>query len=243
MPPSTIRGLVPRRPCCQASRNSIPFTPNILPAPACHSPTTTQVRHATYIPRPRRPYQFTQLIQLSDGSTFTVRTTSPAPVYRSVRDTRNHILWQPSEKALQNVEHDEAGKLAAFRERFGRGFDLQKTPAEIEAQAERRRMLALADKVRKDQQRLVAEWDAGDGRVVDDQQQQQMAATETVMEEEFEEELEEEDDMGDMLSDLISGYAEMVEQPQKKKKAVAAPVNAEEEEEPKATKKGNGKNK
>ncbi len=34
-------------------------------------------------------------------------------------------MWQPSEKALKNVEVDEAGKLAAFRERFGRAFDAQ----------------------------------------------------------------------------------------------------------------------
>jgi hypothetical protein len=63
-------------------------------------------------------------VQLSDGSTFTVRTTSPQPVYKSARDTRNHVLWQPSDKSLRNVELDEAGKLAAFRERYGRGFDL-----------------------------------------------------------------------------------------------------------------------
>ena len=36
----------------------------------------------------------------------------------------NNLLWQPSNKALQSVELDEAGKLAAFRERFGRGWDI-----------------------------------------------------------------------------------------------------------------------
>ncbi|KFA76689.1 hypothetical protein S40288_04409 [Stachybotrys chartarum IBT 40288] len=96
----------------------------------CHTATTgtrtrlaAQVRHATFIPRPRRPYTFTQLVQLSDGSTYTARTTSPAPLYRPTKDTRNTLLWQPSEKSLRNVELDEAGKLAAFRERFGRAFD------------------------------------------------------------------------------------------------------------------------
>ncbi|KAK2039403.1 hypothetical protein LZ31DRAFT_558813 [Colletotrichum somersetense] len=84
----------------------------------------TQTRAATFVPRPRRPYTFTQLIQLSDGSAFTVRSTSPTTLVRSAKDSRNHPLWQPSEKSLQNVELDEAGKLAAFRERFGRGFDL-----------------------------------------------------------------------------------------------------------------------
>ncbi|KAG5951806.1 hypothetical protein E4U53_002245 [Claviceps sorghi] len=82
-----------------------------------------QVRHATFIPRPRRPYTFTQLVTLSDGSTYTMRTTSPASLYRASKDTRNTLLWQPSEKSLRNVELDEAGKLAAFRERFGRAFD------------------------------------------------------------------------------------------------------------------------
>ncbi|KAK2022308.1 hypothetical protein LX32DRAFT_645623 [Colletotrichum zoysiae] len=93
----------------------------------------TQTRAATFVPRPRRPYTFTQLIQLSDGSAFTVRSTSPTTLVRSAKDSRNHPLWQPSEKSLQNVELDEAGKLAAFRERFGRGFDLAAAkPAEGE---------------------------------------------------------------------------------------------------------------
>lgn len=52
-----------------------------------------------------------------------MRTTSPYALYKSTKDTRNHLLWNPSEKALKNVEVDEAGKLAAFRERFGRTWD------------------------------------------------------------------------------------------------------------------------
>ncbi|KAH9909938.1 hypothetical protein F4778DRAFT_713455 [Xylariomycetidae sp. FL2044] len=86
----------------------------------------TARRAADMIRRPKRPYTFTQLVQLSDGSTYTMRTTSPVALYRSQKDTRNHILWQPSEKSLQNVEVDEAGKLAAFRERFGRDWDAEK---------------------------------------------------------------------------------------------------------------------
>ncbi len=79
--------------------------------------------HARLIQRPQRPYQFTQLVQLSDGSTFTMRTTNPHPLHRCTRDSRNHVMWQPSEKSLRNVEVDEAGRLAAFRNRFGRGWD------------------------------------------------------------------------------------------------------------------------
>lgn len=87
--------------------------------------STTPALSARLIRRPRRPYTFTQLIQLSDGSTYTCRTTSPHPMYRSTKDTRNHVLWQPSDRSLQNVELDEAGRLAAFRGRYGRGFDIQ----------------------------------------------------------------------------------------------------------------------
>ena len=48
----------------------------------------------------------------------------PTALYKSSKDSRNHILWQPSDKSLKNLESDEAGKLAAFRERFGRGWDV-----------------------------------------------------------------------------------------------------------------------
>ncbi|OPB44981.1 hypothetical protein A0O28_0091190 [Trichoderma guizhouense] len=109
--PSTLLSSSPLRPSTTSSSLSI------------HNLSLTQTRNATFIPRPRRPYTFTQLIQLSDGSTYTARTTSPLPLYRAQKDTRNTLLWQPSEKSLRNVELDEAGKLAAFRERFGRGYD------------------------------------------------------------------------------------------------------------------------
>lgn len=92
------------------------------------SPSTTtyicnQCRHATLLRRPKRPYTFTQLITLSDGSTYLHRTTSPIPVYRSTRDTRNSLLWNPTSQKLVNLEEDEAGRLAAFRSRFGRAYD------------------------------------------------------------------------------------------------------------------------
>ncbi|CAI6338466.1 unnamed protein product [Periconia digitata] len=82
-----------------------------------------QIRHATLLKRPKRPYTFTQLITLSDGSTFLHRTTSPVPTYKSTKDIRNTPLWNPSSHKLLNVEEDEAGKLAAFRTKFGRGWD------------------------------------------------------------------------------------------------------------------------
>jgi hypothetical protein len=55
-----------------------------------------------------------------------MRTTSPIPVYRSTRDTRNSALWNPTSKELLSVEDDESGRLASFRARFGTTFDSQK---------------------------------------------------------------------------------------------------------------------
>ncbi|KAF2155171.1 hypothetical protein K461DRAFT_292054 [Myriangium duriaei CBS 260.36] len=99
-----------------------PHTPLIL-----RSPLQCQVRHATLIRRPKRPYTFGQMVTLSDGSTFMQRTTSPAPIYRTSKDPRNSALWNPSSQKLANIEEDEAGRLARFRARFGRGWDAENT--------------------------------------------------------------------------------------------------------------------
>ncbi|CAD0106530.1 unnamed protein product [Aureobasidium uvarum] len=89
------------------------------------SSSTQQVRHASLMRRPKRPYTFTQLVTLSDGSSFVQRTTSPQPVYRSTKDVRNNPLWNPSSQKLLNIEEDEAGRLKRFRGRFGRGWDAE----------------------------------------------------------------------------------------------------------------------
>lgn len=34
-------------------------------------------------------------------------------------------MWQPSLDSLRNVEQDEAGRLKAFRNKFGRGWDAE----------------------------------------------------------------------------------------------------------------------
>ena len=103
------------------SPNMLSTTPKRTLCPRCS--LHQQIRHASLIRRPKRPYTFTQLITLSDGGTFTHRTTSPQPIYRSTKDTKNTILWNPSSQKLLNVEEDEAGRLRRFRARFGRGFD------------------------------------------------------------------------------------------------------------------------
>ncbi|CAN8095772.1 unnamed protein product [Discula destructiva] len=113
----------------------------------------SQVRHATAVARPKRPFTWTQIVQLSDGSTYTTRTTSPQSVYRSTKDTRNHLTWQPSDPSLQNVEVDEAGKMAGFRQRFGTAFDMAPGAAlaaqEMKEDAERNAAHLLQKKGRK----------------------------------------------------------------------------------------------
>jgi len=39
-------------------------------------------------------------------------------------------MWQPSMSSLRNVEEDEAGRLRAFRVKFGRGWDADTTGSE-----------------------------------------------------------------------------------------------------------------
>lgn len=41
-------------------------------------------------------------------------------------------MWNPSSQKLANVEEDEAGRLRAFRKRFGRGWDAEVTSTEGE---------------------------------------------------------------------------------------------------------------
>ncbi|KAH8163095.1 hypothetical protein CIB48_g5161 [Xylaria polymorpha] len=116
---------LPRRPTTALPLGPLTHTTTTVYQAPSHTPLShTPSRAATLIRRPRRPYTFTQLVQLSDGSTYTMRTSSPFGMYKSTKDTRNHALWNPNEKSLQNVEVDEAGKLAAFRDRFGHSWDM-----------------------------------------------------------------------------------------------------------------------
>lgn len=102
-----------------------PFPPPLKPSSSSLL-SHTLTRSASLLRRPKRPYTFTQLVQLSDGSTYTQRTTSPQAVYRSNKDTRNTPLWNPTSAKLLNLEADEAGRLRAFREKFGRGWDVER---------------------------------------------------------------------------------------------------------------------
>ncbi|RKU44901.1 hypothetical protein DL546_001717 [Coniochaeta pulveracea] len=98
--------MAPKLPTTSLLTSIRPTTSSSSSSPS--SLRTHQIRHATFVPRSRRPYTFTQLIQLSDGSTYTTRTTSPLAIFKSTKDTRNHALWQPSDSSLRNVEVDEA---------------------------------------------------------------------------------------------------------------------------------------
>ncbi|PKY07484.1 hypothetical protein P168DRAFT_287963 [Aspergillus campestris IBT 28561] len=119
-------------------RSAASATSRLPTTPSSTTFICTQCRHATLLRRPKRPYTFTQLITLSDGSAYMQRTTSPAPVYRSTRDTRNTLLWNPSSSKLMSVEDDEAGRLAAFRAKYGRIWDANTPPAAAEEGADKK---------------------------------------------------------------------------------------------------------
>lgn len=71
---------------------------------------------------PALPELFSQTIVLSNGATYTVRTTSPRSQIRLTKDTRNHPLWNPS-KLRANLK-DESEQLVKFNKRFSNLEDL-----------------------------------------------------------------------------------------------------------------------
>lgn len=147
---SRLPTALPRRPTTSTLSTFNTLAPQTTSSSIIPTLQQTQTRNATLIKRPKRPYAFTQVIQLSDGSTFTMRTCSPHSLYKSTKDTRNHVMWNPSEKSLKNVEVDEAGKLAAFRGRYGRGWDAESVEPEGGAEAEAAKKGAKAGDAKKD---------------------------------------------------------------------------------------------
>ncbi|KAI8069943.1 hypothetical protein BC940DRAFT_296541 [Gongronella butleri] len=64
------------------------------------------------------PEKFLQTIVLSNGATFTVRTTSPVrSQVRLTKDTRNHPLWNPA--MLKEGVTGESEQMSKFQKRFG----------------------------------------------------------------------------------------------------------------------------
>ncbi|KAI8968019.1 hypothetical protein BDF20DRAFT_898410 [Mycotypha africana] len=65
-----------------------------------------------------KPEKFLQTVVLSNGATFTLRTTSPVRhQLRLTKDTRNHPLWNPT--LLKEGLTDESEQLNKFQKRFG----------------------------------------------------------------------------------------------------------------------------
>jgi ribosomal protein L31 len=62
-----------------------------------------------------RPHLFYQTIVQSDGSTLTIKTSSPRPILTMTKDTRNHPLWNPKNRAII----DESAEITRFNQRYG----------------------------------------------------------------------------------------------------------------------------
>ncbi|KAI9305335.1 hypothetical protein BJ944DRAFT_265388 [Cunninghamella echinulata] len=70
-----------------------------------------------------KPERFLQTVVLSNGATYTLRTTSPVrSQIRLTKDTRNHPLWNPA--MLKEGVTDESEQLTKFQKRFGDIADL-----------------------------------------------------------------------------------------------------------------------
>ncbi|EGF83009.1 hypothetical protein BATDEDRAFT_21307 [Batrachochytrium dendrobatidis JAM81] len=74
------------------------------------------------------PPLFHQKVVHSDGSTFTIRSSSPRSILVLTRDTCNHQLWNPTSQAVD----DRGGELRKFSERFAGIGDLGQLESEIE---------------------------------------------------------------------------------------------------------------
>ncbi|KAI9316673.1 hypothetical protein BX666DRAFT_1945665 [Dichotomocladium elegans] len=90
---------------------------------AAHLASKSLVRNASSTAASTtKPEQFIQTVVLSNGATFTVRTTSPKAQIILSKDTRNHPLWNPA--MLKEGLRDESEQLSKFQKRFGAESDL-----------------------------------------------------------------------------------------------------------------------
>ncbi|KAG8685041.1 hypothetical protein FRC11_011210 [Ceratobasidium sp. 423] len=69
------------------------------------------------LPNPVVP-TYPQTVFLSDGSSFTHRTTAPRSVVRLTRDITNNPVWQPGMEARAGEEEDLSGRLGRYKRRF-----------------------------------------------------------------------------------------------------------------------------
>ncbi|KAI9326989.1 hypothetical protein BDR26DRAFT_876204, partial [Obelidium mucronatum] len=67
------------------------------------------------VPKAANPHFFIQKVIHSDGSSFSMRVTTPKALLKLTKDTRNHILWNPSSNTIDEKSVD----LAKFASRFG----------------------------------------------------------------------------------------------------------------------------
>jgi len=89
------------------SRPSIPL---LLPQ-LCLYQQSRSYKNQVY----RKPQVFEQTIVLTDGSTFTLTSTTPRKIYRLTRDKFNHPLWN----GRRHGDEEDANKqLAKFRRSF-----------------------------------------------------------------------------------------------------------------------------
>ncbi|KAJ1910950.1 hypothetical protein IWQ60_005713 [Tieghemiomyces parasiticus] len=81
--------------------------------------TYASVTKKRYTGPTTHPQVFNQRVTLTDGSTITLRTTSPRPQIKLTKDTRNHPLWNPE---FASAATDDTTHIEKFSDKFG-SFD------------------------------------------------------------------------------------------------------------------------
>lgn len=86
--------------------------------------------------------KFSQAIQLSDGSSFFVKSTSPRWLVALTKDTRNMVMWNPR---LRNLRRD-SGPVLDFKTKFGDldSFGLEEFSPELKAAEQVKRVKTVA---------------------------------------------------------------------------------------------------
>ncbi|KAJ3127611.1 hypothetical protein HK098_006050 [Nowakowskiella sp. JEL0407] len=91
---------------------------NVLRKRLLHSSSVSLARAVQTEPTVDKKYvpTFRQTVVHSDGSTFSIRTTSPRPLLRMTKDVRNSPVWNPLLKFNTSGELD--GEVARFAKKF-----------------------------------------------------------------------------------------------------------------------------
>ncbi|RKP35968.1 hypothetical protein BJ085DRAFT_23850 [Dimargaris cristalligena] len=96
------------------------------------------------------PEIFSQRVVLTDGSTITLRTTSPKSQLKLTKDTRNHPLWNPTLGNLMSDDVDHLQRFSKFSDL--EGIETLSDSVSADAEADLQELKRYADEILKKNQ-------------------------------------------------------------------------------------------